>query len=73
MGERCFCSAISNVDDVTDNRLELELKSERGCHPKIASLMAEENFRKEAKQHVLENGRMLRVNPTSLYSSLQHG
>lgn len=44
------------MDDVTDKRLEMELKSEKGSHPKILSLLSDENFRKEAKQYVLENG-----------------
>ena len=52
-----YFSTISNLDDVTDNRLELELMSERGSHPKIESLMSDENFRKEAKQYVLENAK----------------
>ena len=51
-----YFSTISNLDDVTDKRLELELKSEKGSHPKVFSLMSDENFRKEAKQFVLENG-----------------
>ena len=48
-------ATVSSID-VTDDRLQLELSSERGCYPKCKSLLSDENFRKEAKQHVLENG-----------------
>ncbi len=47
---------LSNIDDVTDERLELELVSGRGKHPKWVSLMVDENFRQEAKQYVLDHG-----------------
>ena len=51
-----YFSFLSTIDDVTDERLELELVSGRGKHPKWESLMADENFRKEAREYVLENG-----------------
>ena len=53
---RDYFSLLSNFDDVSDERLELELVSGRGKHPKWVSLMVDENFRKEAKQYVLDNG-----------------
>ena len=59
-----YFATVSNIDDVTDESLELELKSERGCFPKCKSLLSDENFRKEAKKYVLENG-MSKVDPTS--------
>ena len=51
-----YFATVSNIDDVTDERLALELKSERGCFPKSKSLLSDENFRKEAKKYVMENG-----------------
>lgn len=51
-----YFATVSSIDDVTDDRLELELSSERGCYPKCKSLLSDENFRKEAKEYVLENG-----------------
>ena len=49
-------SLISNIDDITDEQLDEELQSTRGNHPKFVSLMADENFKKEARKYVLENG-----------------
>ena len=47
---------ISNIDDITDDILTMELESGRGRHPKWVSLMSDEIFRKEVKEYVLENG-----------------
>ena len=51
-----YSAVVSSVDDITDERLELELMSGRGSHSKWVTLIADENFRKEAKEYVLENG-----------------
>ncbi len=51
-----YFSVISNIDDVTDKRLEMELKSSRGKHPKWVSLISDEGFRQEVKEYVLDNG-----------------
>ena len=51
-----FFSTVSSLENVEDGSLELELESERGKHPKWLSLMADENFKKETKQYVLDNG-----------------
>ena len=40
----CYFSALSSVEDVTDERLKLELQSDRGRHSKNVSLMTDENF-----------------------------
>ena len=40
---------VTNIDDVSDERLELELTSGTGKHPKWPSLMTDENFQKGAK------------------------
>lgn len=40
-------SNISNLDDVTDERLDIELESGRGRHPKVVSAMSDEGFRTE--------------------------
>ena len=53
---RDYFAVLSNIEDVTDERLSLELSSSRGKHPKWVSLMDDENFRKEAKRYVLDNG-----------------
>ena len=47
---------MSSLENVEDGSLELELESEKGKHPKWLSLMADKNFKKEAKQYVLDNG-----------------
>ena len=51
-----YFSLESNIDDITVERLEMELSSSRGKHIKWKSLMHDENFRCEAKQYVLDNG-----------------
>lgn len=51
-----FFAHISNIDDITDEKVEMQLCSGRGRHPKWVSLMTDENFRKEVKEYVLENG-----------------
>lgn len=51
-----FFSIISNIDDVTDKKLEMELHSGRGRHPKWISLMCDEGFRKEVRKYVAEKG-----------------
>ena len=51
-----FFSTMSSLENVEDGSLELELESEKGKHPKWLSLMADKNFKKEAKQYVLDNG-----------------
>lgn len=51
-----YFANISNLDDVTDDRLDRELQSDRGRHPKWVSLMADETFRKDVKKYVLEHG-----------------
>ena len=53
---RDFFAETSNIDDITDDRLESELSSNRGKHPKWISLMHDEDFRLEATQYVRENG-----------------
>lgn len=42
-----YFSIISNIDDVTDETLQVELQSSRGRHPKRVSLMSDENVRKK--------------------------
>ena len=54
----CYFSALSSVEDVTDERLELELQSDRGRHSKNVSLMMDENFRKDAREYVLNNSNL---------------
>ena len=54
----CYFSALSSVEDVTDERLELELQSDRGRHSKNVSLMTDENFRKDAREYVLNNSNL---------------
>lgn len=55
----CFVNYFSNlkdIDDATDETLDVELSSNRGRHPKVISLMFDENFRMELKQYVHNNG-----------------
>ena len=59
MGKWCvidFFNTVSSLEDIVDNQLELELDSGRGKHPKWVSLTADENFKKEMKQYILDNG-----------------
>ena len=49
---------LSNLDDVTDERLDKELESGRGRHPKLVSQMSDEGFRRSVKKYVLDNGYM---------------
>ena len=51
-----FFSVVSNIDDITDEVLEMELQSARGRHPKRHSMMSDDVFRKQVKQYVLEHG-----------------
>jgi hypothetical protein len=51
-----FFSTVSNIDDVTDKKLERELHSGRGRHPKWVPLMCDEGFRKEVRKCVVEKG-----------------
>lgn len=51
-----YFSTATNLDDITDDRLELEIESSRGKHPKWFSLLADENFKKQLKKYVLDNG-----------------
>lgn len=51
-----FFLNLSNIDDVTDERLDKELESGRGRHPKSVSLMSDEGFRSTVKEHVLDYG-----------------
>jgi hypothetical protein len=53
---RDFFAEIANIDDVTDDRLERELSSNRGKHPKWISLMHDEDFRLEATQYIRGHG-----------------
>lgn len=53
---RDFLGTVSCIDDVDDESLEVELSSERGRHPKIESLCADETFQAEAKEYVREHG-----------------
>ena len=53
---RDYFAVVSSIDDVTDESLALQLSSRRGKHQKRGSLMDDENFRKEAKQYVLDDG-----------------
>ena len=41
---------------ITDEQLDEELQSGRGKYPKFVTLMTDKNFKKEARQYVLENG-----------------
>lgn len=45
-------SIVSNIEDLTDDKLEMELHSGRGRHPKWVFLMGDEGFRK----YVVETG-----------------
>ena len=47
---------LSNVDDITDKRLDKELESGRGRHPKWVSRISDEGFRDTVKKYVLDNG-----------------
>ena len=52
----CFSiSSISIIDNVSDEKLELELSSNIGRHPKWVSLMLDENFRKDARKFIADN------------------
>ena len=51
-----YLFSISNIDDVSDEKLELELSSNMGRHPKWVSLMSDEKFRKEARRFIADNG-----------------
>ena len=51
-----FFSIVSNLDDISDEKLEMELQSGRGKHPKWVSLMMDEGFKQEVREYVLENG-----------------
>ena len=51
-----YFSTAANLDDITDYRLELELESSRGKHPKWFSLLADENLKGQLKKYVLDNG-----------------
>ena len=53
---RDFFGETGNIDDIDDELVELELTSNKGKHPKWASLMHDENFRLEATQFVREHG-----------------
>ncbi len=73
-----FFAVISNIDDVTDDKLEMELQSSRGRHPKWVSLMTDDRFRKQVKEYVLENGYVkgrpnLTLNQLVKWVKEQHG
>jgi hypothetical protein len=51
-----FFATTSNIDDVDDASLEVELSSSRGKHPKWLSLIHDEGFRLEATKYVREHG-----------------
>lgn len=53
---RDYFGTISSMENITDSSLEHELSSNRGRHPKCASMMHDENFRLEIQQYVRENG-----------------
>lgn len=42
----------ANIDDIDDDRLEAELMSSKGKHPKWLSLMHDESFKLEATEFV---------------------
>lgn len=46
---RDYFAVMSNIDDVTDDSLELELSSSRGKHPKWVSLMSDVTMRMPTK------------------------
>ena len=51
-----YFALLSCLDDVTDERLEMELESGKGKYPKWVSLMTDENFKMEARQYILDSG-----------------
>ena len=52
---RGYFFSISNINDMSDEKLELELSSNVGRHPKWVSLMLDENFRKDARKFIADN------------------
>ena len=51
-----FFFNTSNIDEVTDDKLDRELESGRGRHPKWVSLMSDEGFQKDVRAYVCDNG-----------------
>ena len=51
-----FFVPLTSVEDVTDDRLEMELESGRGKHPKWISLISDETLRSDLRKFVAENG-----------------
>ena len=51
-----FFFSLSTIDNVTDEVLELELSSGMGRHPKWVSLISDENFKKDARRFIVDNG-----------------
>ncbi len=47
-----FFGIISSLEDVTDEKLQDELESGRGRHPKWSSLSSDENFQSECRSFV---------------------
>ncbi len=47
-----FFGTISSLEDVTDEKLQDELESGRGRHPKWSSLISDENFQSECRSFV---------------------
>ena len=50
-----FFSIQTSLENVTDDRLDKELESGRGKHPKWISLISDENFRADVRKFVLDN------------------
>ncbi len=53
-----FFSLISSIDESTDERIQHELESGRGKHPKWASLTFDENFMAEVRKFVCDTANM---------------
>ncbi len=51
-----FFGILSSLEDLTDKRLDDELESGRGKHPKWLSLIQDENFRCDLRNLVVEKG-----------------
>ena len=50
-----FFSILTSLENVTDDRLDKELESGRGKHPKWVSLISDENFRADVRKFVLDD------------------
>ncbi len=50
-----FFGVVTSLENVTDEILDMQLESERGKHPKLVSLMSDENFQADVRKFVQEN------------------